>query len=372
LLRHLDYGLDVKPDESVSGIERGIVTRIRLNDNRLATLLVATGAGYPPKPEPAAPTPVPPVPQPNAPPEEVHRPKFSIRAPAKVQEGEPLSFAVHREDSDGRPHRIALSGKPPELLQDALAAFDFSTDRTDEIITVNTARGHPGDGDHKLEISLATDENADLGDPAIVLIVDTPAATYEVVPAQDAERGQPLSFEVAKTGPASASELDYEIQQGQTRIWPDGLPHPLRFAAGETSKRLDLPSDFYSLCGPPPTLILHSGSGQVAASATFSAPPPEYCAPHRPTLFERLQNEAPWWPIPIAVLALGAVAYGLKKIIWPSPPALYSTWAIETPVPATLHARGLPGWPRFSTRADVEWGGAIVPEPLPTAENKDG
>lgn len=360
ILQHYDFAIREHPDSSVTGIEARTILSVKPGPS-VVDVTVSTGNGYPPAP------PTPPT-----------RPKFSIHAPPKVQEGEPLIFTVHREDSDERAHRITLSPNPRELLKGSPTSFDFSPDRTDEVITVETAPGQPGDGDHTLEIGLATDENADVGDPqpATIQVIDTPATTYEIVAPENVERGQTLTFRVARRGPAAPSELDYEIQQGPGIISPDGLPHPLRFAAEDTSKPLELKPDFYSFCGPPPTLSLHDGSGQdTSATASFSGP----CGqpPPRPTLLEWLQENAPWWPIPAGLLGLGAIAYAGRKIwrrIWPETvPVLYPTWGIEAgPSPPALDAPHIPGWPKFSTSVTVEWGGAIVPQPLPIAETKDG
>jgi hypothetical protein len=381
ILGNYDYQPKPQVDKSVVGIPRGFVIR-QSRDGGLVILFVSTGAGYAPpvKPTPE-PTPTPdPAPAPTPQPPQIPRPKFSIHAPPKVQEGEPLIFTVHREGSDERAHRITLSPNPRELLKRSPTPFDFGPDRTDEVVTVETAPGQPGDGDHTLQIGLASDESADVGDPqpATIQVIDTPATTYEIVAPVNVERGQALTFRVDRRGPSAPSELTYEIQQGPEIISPDGLPHPLRFAAEDTSKLLELKPDFYSVCGPPPTLILRDGAGrEVAASASFSGPPPEACNPPPPTLLEWLQENAPWWPIPAALLGLGAVAYVGRKIwrrIWPGTvPVLYPTWGIEAgPTPPELDAPHIPGWPKFSTSVTVEWGGAIVPQPLPIAETKDG
>lgn len=93
-----------------------------------------------------------------------------------------------------------------------------------------------------------------------------------------------------------------------------------------------------------------------------------------PTWFERLQDMAPWWPVPAVILGLGAVAYGIRKL-WPPalPPVLYSSWEMDGGAPAAeVELPQIPGWPRFSTRTALDWGGASLPDPLPLAENKDG
>ncbi len=353
ILQRYDFAIREHPDSSVSGIEARTILSVKPGPS-VVDVTVSTGAGYPPP--------------------EVHRPRFSIQAPAKVQEGQPLTFTVHRENSDERAHQITLSPKPPELLKGALAPFDFSPGKTDEIITVETAPGQPGDGDRTLEISLTTDESADVGDPqpATVQIIDTPAATYEIVPPQNVARGDPLVFEVRRTGPLLASRLEYELLQGGTKIEPDGLPHPLTFGAGEDRKSLELRPDFYSRCDLPPTLILHDESGHsIEATAFFSdsCPPP-----HHRTWLEKLNEDAPWWPIPAGILVLGVITYGVRKL-WPRPlpPTLYPTWDVEAdPVPPALDPPRILDWPKFSTSVTVEWGGAIVPQPLPIAETKDG
>lgn len=103
-------------------------------------------------------------------------------------------------------------------------------------------------------------------------------------------------------------------------------------------------------------------------TADDNSPPPP------PTWFEQLQDKAPWWPIPVVILGLAAIAYGVRKLWPPGPPlALYPTWAVD---PGAASVDGdlptMPGWPRFSTRTTLEWGGASLPDPLPTAEKYDG
>lgn len=369
ILGNYDYQPKPQIDKSVTGIPRGVVIR-QSRDGGLVILFVSTGEGYPPPaPPPPQPTPTPPETPP-----EPHRPKFSIRAPAKVQEGEPLTFTVHREGSDERTHRITLSPKPPDLLKGSLAPFDFSPGKTDEVITVETAPGQPGDGDHTLAIGLATDESADVGDPqpATVQVIDTPPTTYEIVPPQNVARGDTLVFEVRRTGSLSASRLEYDLLQGGTKIEPDGLPHPLTFGAGEDRKSLELRPDFYSPCDLPPTLILHDESGHsIEATAFFSnsCPPPR-----QRTWLEKLNDDVPWWPIPAGILVLGAITYGVRKL-WPRPvpPTLYPTWDVEAePMPTAPDPPRIPDWPKFSTHVEIEWGGAIIPQPLPIAETKNG
>ena len=258
ILQRYDFAIQEHQDPSVTGIEARTILSVKPGPS-VVDVTVSTGAGYPP-----------PV---------VPRPKFSIQAPAKVQEGELLIFTVHRQDSDSRPHQITLSAKPPELLKGALEPLFFSPDKTDEVVTVETAPGQPGDGDHPLEISLATDENADAGDPQPVTIIDTPPTTYEIVPPQNAARGDTLVFQVVRTGPLLASRLEYDLLQAGTKIEPDGLPHPLTFGAGEDRKSLELRPDFYSRCDLPPTLaILHDTSGHSTEATAFFS---ELLALHR-------------------------------------------------------------------------------------------
>ena len=90
--------------------------------------------------------------------------------------------------------------------------------------------------------------------------------------------------------------------------------------------------------------------------------------------FDRLQDMAPWWPIPALLLGLSVIAYGIRKL-WtpPAPPALYPSWEVESggaSIDGKLPA--IPGWPSFSARTTIEWGGASLPEPLPTAETDNG
>jgi hypothetical protein len=105
----------------------------------------------------------------------------------------------------------------------------------------------------------------------------------------------------------------------------------------------------------------------IGDGAGAQPPPP-------PTWFERLQAAIPWWPIPAVLLGLGAIAYGIRKTWTPaSAPALYPTWDIEsgmTAIDGELPA--IPGWPSFSARTAIEWGGASLPEPLPLAEEENG
>lgn len=348
ILRRYDFAIREHPDPTVIGVEAGTILSVKPGPSVL-DLSVSTGAGFPP---------------------EVVRPKFSILAPQKVQEGEPLTFTIRRSDSDGRAHPITLSAKPFELLKGALAPIDFSSDRTDYPVTIETAQGQPGDGDKTLEIALSTDESADVGEAARITIVDTAPTTYAVSALQNAMRGEPVVFEVTRTGALTPALVEFDFMQGGTRIRPDGVPHPLRFAAGEASKKLRLSADAYVRCGPPPRLILYDGPDQVEESASFS----DSCAgPSPKTLLERLQEDFPWWPIPAALLALGLTTYVLRKFIWPPAPALYPSWGIEPGLqPVGPGPPRLPGWPRFSTRVAIEWGGASVPEPLPIVETNDG
>ena len=93
-----------------------------------------------------------------------------------------------------------------------------------------------------------------------------------------------------------------------------------------------------------------------------------------PSWFERLQEMAPWWPIPALILGLTVIAYGIRKLLPPAPPpALYPSWEVESggaSIDGKLPA--IPGWPSFSARTTIEWGGASLPEPLPTAETDNG
>lgn len=95
--------------------------------------------------------------------------------------------------------------------------------------------------------------------------------------------------------------------------------------------------------------------------------------PPRPTWFERLLDMAPWWPI-AAILSFGAIAYAIRK--WwvpPPPPTLYPTWDVD-PGGASIAGKlpTIPGWPSFSARTAIEWGGASLPDPLPQAEEENG
>jgi hypothetical protein len=418
-----DYRVRPEADKTVSGIERGIITESRLSDG-IVFVRVSTGAGYPPPappapatqlcpdgsqipatetcPDPAPPPPevvVPPIPAaipapppPNPPPPPANHdpapdplppadsdcyqyqmamfrpPRFTISAPADVREGNRLTLTIRRDAKECRPHKIGLTYDHGELLTQPPTSIDFpaSADpNADQDVIVTAARGPVGDGDHFVTISLSTGNDAAVGDPGSVTvrILDTivePPTSYTVVPPENVGRGQSLTFRIERTGGTLASEtIEYEIRQGKDRIFPDGLPHPLKFAPGETSKTLTLLGQFYSVCDPAPTITLNDGSG--FAKASFSGSPPRSC------------NPIPWWLIAGGVLALGAIAYGIRKIFFPPVPILYPTWDVEPglPLPA-LNAPRIPGWPRFSTETEVEWGGAEVPQPLPIAEKTDG
>ncbi|WP_028969165.1 PASTA domain-containing protein [Sphingomonas sp. URHD0057] len=426
VLARYDYRVREVVDESVTGVPQGLVTR-QSQDDGVVTLSVSTGRGYPPAlamqlcpdgsripatetcpappimapvvaPAPVIPAAVQPAPPPPPPPAVNHDPtppadsdcyqyqmamfrppRFTISAPAEVHEGDSLTLTIHRDAKECRPHKIGLSYDHAELLAEQPTSIEFpasAQQNAEQTVAIATAKGPAGDGDQSVTISLKTGKDAAVGDPGSVTvrILDAPpattpvstatttATTYVIVVPVRAERGQSLTFRVDKTGPTSVSELDYDVRQGNEVISPDGLPHPLRFAAGEISKSLTLTADFYSVCSPPPTLTLHDGSGRdISATASFSVPSPDTCGP-----------EVPWLAIAAGLLGLGAIAFAIHTI-FPPVPKLYPSWDIEAgaPIPPASLPR-IPGWPRFSTQVDLEWGGASVPEPLPIAETNDG
>jgi hypothetical protein len=337
-----------EPDNETSGVKQGIISRQVQQDGQV-TYFVATGAGYPP--------------------EEVQRPRFSISAPASVKEGDQLTLTIRREGSDGRPHRVRVTYDHPELVDAKEASIDFSTDRTEEIIPVDTATGQPGDGDRSIMITLETGEDAVVAEPgsATVTILDTPPTNYLIERPQNVNRGDPMEFVVRRTGPPSESAVEYQLSQ------PSGIGDtqwlPLTFDE-QGMATVPLSSEAYLPCGNPPLLkVRASQNGIIQAAASFSSLWPPACEVEPP------ENGIPdWWPIPAGILGTVAVAYLISKI-WPPPvpPALYPTWEVEAaPAAGPFNAPRIPGWPRFSAQVDLEWGGASVPEPLPIAETNDG
>ena len=77
--------------------------------------------------------------------------------------------------------------------------------------------------------------------------------------------------------------------------------------------------------------------------------------------------------IPVAIAAIGAVTWIIKKLIPPTPPALYPSWELEMAQPLDdISVPTIPDWPSFAARTSVEWGGASLPEPLPIVEKNHG
>lgn len=351
------YRVFVNPDPSATGFPPRIITRQEQEKLNL-TFYFSTGAGYPP-----------------------HHPTYSIRAPAQVQEGVPLTVTVHQDDSDHQPHNLSLKFDPPDLMAGEAPSFTFPPDTSDKILAIDTAKGTPGDGDKTLTVGLlSADEGTAVGDPGSVKvkILDTPPTVYTIVASERIVRGDPIEFRIDRSGPLIAAQLDFDVQQGKDRISPDGMPHPLVFRAGEASRTLTLRPDFYDKCGPPPTLDLNDGSGHPnSASAAFDG----IC----PTgWLEWLEKNVPYWPWPAipAGILLGFGLWRLARRIFNGrseepvpapPPLLYPTWQFEEGImPPPLDPPQIPDWPKFRGEVEIDWGGADVPDPLPLAETTDG
>ena len=137
-----------------------------------------------------------------------------------MREGDDLVFTIHRNGKEERPHSVAIGYSGAGLLNAPVESVDFSASSRDETVTLHTAEGTPGDGDHMLRIVLKTDPRAKVGNPGsadvivrddeVVHDVTTPPASaeptgYTVDPPEAVERGTSLLFTVVRHGPATAS-----------------------------------------------------------------------------------------------------------------------------------------------------------------------
>ncbi len=299
-----------------------------------------------------------------------------------MREGDDLVFTIHRNGKEERPHSVAIGYSGAGLLNAPVESVDFSASSRDETVTLHTAEGTPGDGDHMLRIVLKTDPRAKVGNPGsadvivrddeVVHDVTTPPASaeptgYTVDPPEAVERGTSLLFTVVRHGPATASPPSYRLVQQGWAIRGDW--QQLAFEGGDRTE-LKLPAN-YDPCGEPPTLLIRSeGNATLVTAANFSGGLPNQC---KPGLLEWLLENAPWWPIPAAVVVLGTLGYlGRRLIPWPKP-TLYATSGMEAdPSPVAFEGSTLPGWPKFSTDVNIEWEEPIPPDPLPIRESDDG
>jgi hypothetical protein len=337
-----EAGLRPTRDEVAdAAVERGQVSRIAVQDNS-AIIYVSTGA--PPKPS------------------------FTISAPQKVQEGDKLTLTVRRDGNDNQAHRLEFITDRTELLTEVIPPLVFEPAADEQSFTVATAWGQPGDGVHELRIAIAADESGEGGEPISVTITDAPPNAYAIEPLATVRRGDAIEFRISRSGPLRPDSLEFDFVQDGAVIQPAGMQHPLNFDEGNDTISLTLPVGSYSPCRMPPTLTLRLET-PVSGSASFVDQPPSYCAEPPPPTFP-----PPWWPIPVAIITLIGIVYTVSKY-WPpiTPPVLYPTWDIEVGVPAAAaDLPQIPGWPRFSIRTTLEWGGASLPDPLPLAEKKDG
>ena len=294
------------------------------------------------------------------------RPKFTMGTAATVEEGGRLTISVLRQGNDDRSHDIRFITDRTELLTEPISPITFPPSSDEQIFEITTAAGKPGDGDQALRIQLATDEGAEVGDPATVTITDAPAASFAVTASENVQREAAVAFTITRSGPLRPADVEFDFVQDNNLFEPAGMEHPLRFAEGEASKVLTLPANSYSPCRTP-TLILRL-EPPVQASPTFANPAPDYCreTPPPPPQFPPW-----WWWIPACVIGIPAAGYIIRKI-WPptpTPPLLYPTWEAELIEPSgETSVPTIPGWPRFAARTEIEWGGTSLPEPLPIAE----
>jgi hypothetical protein len=178
-----------------------------------------------------------------------------------------------------------------------------------------------------------------------------------------------MEFTVRRRGPPSASQAEYQFDQPNGGI--DQRWRPLDFDPNGTARPV-VPAGAYQECADPPLVRIRDGDKVAEAAASFSAYEPDECKDRRGIL-AWLQDHAPWWPIPAAILTVAAAAYSIRKIFFPPAPALYPTWSIDSdPSPPEAAVRKMPEWPKFSYEVTIEWGGAILPPTLPIAEADDG
>jgi hypothetical protein len=323
-----------------ANVPAGLVSRVSI-ENESSTIFVSTG----------------PAP----------KPRFTVATPATVQEGDELTVTVRRDGNDEQIHQIRFITDSTELLTSVIPTMTFLPTAEEQAVTVKTAWGEPGDGEHDLRIQLSTDEGAEVGESVTVTITDAPAATYLVEAPVRVRRGGPIEFMIARTGPLRPEILEFDVVQDGAEFAPDLVPHPLTFEEGMAQLSLTLPGGSYDRCKTPPALTLRLET-PVSGSASFLDEPAADCGGEPPTF-----PPTWWWMIPVAIAAIGAVTWIIKKLIPPTPPALYPSWKLEMAQPLDdISVPTIPDWPSFAARTGVEWGGASLPEPLPIAEKDDG
>lgn len=359
-----EAGLTPRLDrEANSSVDRGAVSRLAIEGDGA---IIYVSAGAPPPTPPPPPEPPPPEGPTGAvaPP----KPRFIISAPPSVQEGDRVTLTVRREGSDGQAHRLQFITDRTELLKAAIPPITLEPNVDELPFSVATAWGEPGDGVHELKIAIAADESGEGGEPVSVTITDAPPNSYAIESSANVRRGDAIEFTISRSGPLRPDRLEFDFVQDASVIRPQGVLHPLSFQEGDAALSLTLPAGSYLPCQTPPVLTLKLET-PVSGSASFADPPPDYCNVLPPRKFP-----PPWWPIPVVIIVAVGTAYVLRKPWAPTPPpALYPTWDIEAGAPAfAAEVPKIPGWPRFSTRTTLEWGGASLPDPLPTAEKKDG
>ena len=364
---HQRYRVFVEPDPTATGIAPRIITRQEQQKLNLS-FYFSTGAGYPP-----------PV---------VHHPTFTIKAQDRVQEGEPITVAIHQQDGDGQPHHINLNYDHPELMADKAPSFDFDPKKTDEILSVNTVKGRPGDGDHPLTISLeSTDEGTSIGVPGsqTVNVVDTEPTTYSIEAPHGVGRGSSMEFTITRHGPVDAAQVESQFDQPNGQI--EQSWHPVNFDQNGIAL-LRLAGESYLVCADPPLVRIRVGNQLIEEAASYSNYVPQECRPKG--ILQWLHDNVPYWPWP--AIPVGALlAFGLWRLArrifnggnsgngtngdaeMPPPPHLYPTSDIEyAAMPQVPDPPEIPGWPKFSRQIRIEWDEPQPPDPLPIAEPDNG
>lgn len=337
----------------------GTVSKITVGDNA-ATIHVSTGPPPPQQGSPTGDTPLGGIPPP------LPKPRFSISAAPTVQEGGKLTVTVRRDGNDDQIRQIRFITDRTELLKAAIPPLFFAPDSSEQTFDVDTVWGEPGDSDNVLRIQLATDQSADVGDPATVSVTDAPANNYLVESPTKVMRGDAIEFTIKRGGPLRPDVVEYQFVQDGAVFQPDGVARSLRFDEGDGDASVTLPANTYLACGSPPVLTLQLDT-PVSGSASFLNEPDARCGPEQPKF------PPPWWPIPVVVIGIAAIGYVIKKLIPPPAPALYPTWEVEAGLPVReSDPPTIPGWPKFSSQTEIEWGGASLPEPLPPAEEENG
>lgn len=355
VLKRFDYQTNEPPDEAVTGIASGIITAQSV-EGHTATLVVATGAGYPPP----APEPV----------------RFSLSASREVAEGSTFTLTIERDRNDGQSHQLALTYNPAGLLTDPPGTFIFSGADPRATIPLQSAPGSPDDGDKTMTIAIIrTDEGATVGkSPRIsVKIADSHAPqSYTIATSGDVRRDAPITFVVTRSDVTDPVNPTFDVSQdGKSLV----STRPAQFGDGEATWSRQVGPDLFTECGGPVAFNLHA-AGQIKPwPATFTGPLPAVCSTPTGDGGGGGGSTDPgldWPKIAVGIVLILLTGYGLHKWPWIKP-KITARWSIARPLvsPFTLGQAAL-RWPGASAQVRIDPGDTHLPDPLPVEDDDHG